>query len=127
MIRWRFNITVFVIVLSILSLSVYLLGTLTICARINAIAVSKPIVTEQSVEIKGLFMDSAADFRGYGYKIINGDLYVSIKISRFPFRQKLIGDINVFIEDFNIKSINRIYLKGEKEDDVKLIWGKKGV
>jgi len=78
-------------------------------------------VSSEKLHITGTTSNSAQAFTKYSYTIENDILYLKLRYALVnPFHQS--GDFNIIIND-NLVGINKIYLQGQKYDDLQLVWG----
>ena len=91
-------------------------------ANTNSLIINNISLNNKTLQITGTTTGSGEAFAGYGYSIKDDNLYLKIRYSIVNPMHR-IGDFNISIKGEAYK-VKKIYLLGNKAEDIKLIWSK---
>ncbi len=109
-------------ILILLSLTYFVAFVYGAYIHVENYPVREITVEDNQLRFRGTTGSSAQAFSGYRYQIKGEEVYIKIRYS-IAGRFNKDGDSEISIED-NFENIQRIYLQGQKKDDIRLIWSK---
>ena len=113
-----FSVIILILILLVNGLAYSMIGSQvdTTTLQIRDIA-----VTSEKLNIAGTTSSSAQAFTRYSYTIVNDSLYLTLRyVLVNPFHRN--GDFDITIDD-NLIGINKVYLQGKDDEDLRLVWG----